>query len=255
MRHLLLALVFHLAVLSPAFLASSPAAAQECEAQLRMSAIRRAKASVSASALQIPPKAWGHFEKARVAGEMGDLDTLNREVGLSLAAAPAFTQVYVLQAAAQVRAKHFDEAIATIAKARGIASDVPWSGVVLASALTGLHRYDESVAASERVHGTEAESWQWRVERSRAEIGRRNVAGALHYSELALAVSPSGCTETHLIRSNALQLAGRRRDAVVELEAYLEASPQGAVRADVLRVLEHTRAQIREEDDSLLAAR
>ena len=230
------------------------ARAQGCQAQLHQAAVQSARATVSASALRIPPKAWDHFEKARRASETGHPEVLEREAALALVAAPDFTEVYILQAAMQVQTHQFETAIATVTKARQIQPEVLWSGIVLAGALTGLHRYDDAAGELARSHGAEAASWQWAFERTRAEIGRGNVRGALLYSELALSAAPAACTETHLLRANAFQIAGRGADAIPELEAYLTSAPQGPTRAEVLRVLESTRRKLPEGNTSLLAA-
>lgn len=236
-------------------LATLPATAQSCQDSLHQDAARQTSSTVSVADLRIPHKACQHFEKARAAGEAGRTDVFEREADLALAAAPAFTQVYLLRAARQLDARQFDAVIETIAAARRIRPELPWSGIVLASALAELHRYNEAAAEMDRVRGPEADSWQANFERAREAIARRDVAGALHWSELALAASPSGCIDAHLLRANALQIAGRSADAIVQMEAYLASNQPLPQRAEVLQVLEHTRARMREGNATLLAAK
>lgn len=234
-----------------------PAAAQSCQESLHQDAVKQTNSIVSAADLRIPRKAWQHFEKARAVGEAGRADVFEREAGLALAAAPAFTQVYLLRAARQLDARQFNAAVDTIAAARRIRPEipVPWSGIVLASALAELHRYNEAAAEMDRVRGPEADSWQAKFERAREAIARRDVAGALHWSDLALAASPAGCVDAHLLRANAFQIAGQSAEAIAHMEAYLASNQPLPQRAEVLRVLEQTRAILRRENTTLLAAK
>lgn len=236
-------------------LATLPASAQSCQDSLHQGAARQTNSTVSAADLRIPHKAWQHFEKARAASEAGRADVFEREADLALAAAPAFTQVYLLRAARQLDAGQFNAAVATIAAARQIRPEIPWSGIVLASALAELHRYNEAAAEMDRVRGPEADSWQAKFERAREAIARRDVAGALHWSELALAASPAGCIDAHLLRANALQIAGRLAEAIAQMEAYLASDRPLPQRAEVLQVLEHTRARMLRGNTTLLAAK
>ena len=233
----------------------SPASAQSCQDQLRAVAQRQSKATVSVAALQIPAKAWDHYAKARQAAETNNPALFDRETDLALKAAPHFADVYILRASTQVLARHYDAAIADIAQARLLDPDIPWSGIILTSALTGLGRYTDAVAESERIHTSDAGRWQWAFERTRAEIGRGNAPAALHFSELTLAAAPSGCAETHLLRANALQLADRKADAILEYQTYLDipGTPEPA-RAQVQLVLERTRKSLQPPTGDLLAA-
>ena len=98
------------------------ASAQPCTELMRHPA-----ASVSAAQLQVPSKAWQHFEKARIASERNQSDLVRREIDQALALAPRFTEAYVLLAAQQVRDQHYEVALQTVVNARAIQSDVPWS--------------------------------------------------------------------------------------------------------------------------------
>lgn len=242
-----------LLLVSPVFVAAATAAAQRCEDQLAHIAARQAAATVSAADLRIPRQAWAHLEKARAASDANRDDVFEREAALALAAAPAFTRVYLLRAERQVHARQYAAAVDTITAARQIQPEVPWSSIVLASALSELHRYNEAVNELDRARGVEAESWQWTFERTRAEIGRRNVEGALHWSERAVATAPSACVNAHLLRADAFQLAGQWPDAIHQMETYLGSGGQLTYRSQVLQALERTRERLREDNTDLLA--
>ena len=231
------------------------AGAQSCRAQYEQDTNHHQSATVSVSELRIPRRAWEHFENARIATLENRLDAFEREADLALAIAPDFAAVYLLRAANQVAAHQFDAAILTIEVARKIHPAVLWADVVLAGAFTGLHRYDEAAAALDRAEGAERESWQWKFERTRAELGRQNVEAALHWSELTVDAMPARCAEARLLRANAFQMAGRPADAITQLEAYLSSEGGSTYRHQVLQILERTRAAVRQENAGPLAAR
>lgn len=235
------------------FAATPSASAQSCYEVLRRSADQQAKVSVSVKELRIPQKAWQHFAKARAAAVAGQDELLEREANLALAIDPRFAEVYLLRATRQVHTLQYAAAVESIVAARRIDPEVAWSSTIMASALSELHRYNEAAAEMDRAWGAELESWQWKFEKAREEIARRNVAGALHWSELALATSPAGCTDAPLLRANAFQLAGRREEAVAQMEAFLASDRQTASHAEVQRVLEKTRASLQERKTTLVA--
>ena len=232
---------------------ASTAHSQSCSDRLRQAANHQESHVVSAKLLQIPPKAWHHFKEARAAIERNQPEIAEREVAKALVVAPRFAEVYLLRATQQLHAGQYQAALETIAAARGIDPDLPWSGVLAAGAHNGLHHYNDAIAELERTRGGEADSWQLDYEQARAETGLRDSAAALHWSELAVASAPVGCTEARLVRANALQLAGRHSEVVTELENYLAEDRQGTHHAEVLRALDRARQRSLAADRGLLA--
>ena len=231
-------------------LAASTALGQACNAN-----VHGRTNTVSVADLHVSAKAWGHFEKARQASEAGNDATLEREADLTLAAAPDFVGIYVLRAARQVETHHDGEAIRTIEAARRIRPEVPFSSIVLAQALSGQGRFDEAVADLARARGADTQSWQWKFERTRAEIGRRDAEAALHWSALAFATMPEGCKDGYILRMNALQLAGQLEDAITLMRAYLALESPLPKRAQVESVLASTQAQLQAKKNALVAER
>ena len=220
-----------------------PAGAQSCAEQLRKGAGRHAKAMISVEELRIPGKAWEHLDRARTASLTGRMVEFERESGMALAIAPDLAEVYLLRAAVENRAQRFEAALVAIRAGRAIRPRLAWSAEVAAASLNGLKRYAEARAELDGAGAFEAEGWQWRLERTRAEVGLGHVAEALQWSERAAEAMPAGCTEGRLLRSNALQLAGQWAGAIAELEAYLAGGGQLAYREQAERVLGKLKAQ------------
>ncbi len=197
--------------------------------------------TVSAADLRIPSKAREHFVKARTASLNNQPERFEREAAAALAVYPGFAEIYLLRATRALRTGQYDAAVTAITTARQLQTQLPWSGTILASALTQLRRFDEAVAELDRLPDDEARSWQARFERARAETGRHNTPAALQWSELAVTAAPAGCNDVLIVRANALQLAGRWQDAIAQLQTYLARDPQGTYHTQVQAALENTR--------------
>ena len=171
--------------------------------------------------LALPAKARDHYGRAAVALAAGQPERADTEAARALTFAPEFAEANLLRAVLALRAGSAANALLLLASARTVAPDLPWLNILTAEALNHLSRFDAAIAELESIHGSEISSWQASYERTRAEIGRRNVEGALHWSALAVASAPVGCTEARLLRANTFNLAGRRTDVITELETYL----------------------------------
>jgi tetratricopeptide (TPR) repeat protein len=197
--------------------------------------------TVSVATLRTPEKAWTHFERAQEAMQANRTKDFERETSKALAVAPNFAAVYLLRAIHEVNGHQFEAAIADVEQAQRAEPGVAWAGVILAGAYNGEHRWAEAVMILENLHGAEADTWQARYERTRAAIGSRDVEGALHWSEQAMAMAPANFAEVHLLRANALSLARRWPAAIREMETYLDAGQSQKHREEVLAMLEHAR--------------
>jgi len=217
------------------------AAGQSVEMRQVPSLLPGALPTVSVATLRIPEKAWVHFERAQDAMQANRTKDFERETAKALEVAPNFAAVYLLRAIHEVRGHQFDAAIADVEQAQRVEPGAAWSGVILAGAYNGEHRWADAVMTLENLHGAEADTWQARYERTRAAIGSRDVEGALRWSEQAMAMAPANFAEVHLLRANALSLARRWPAAINEMETYLDAEPPQPLREEVLAMLEHAR--------------
>ena len=222
----------------------SAGAAQGCGAGQAVPAV----SAVSAKSLRVPAKAWQHFEKARRAAEQGKEADFERESAKGFADAPEFAEMYLLRAAHEVAARQYAEAVASVEAAQRVEPGVVWADVLLAGAYNGMGRYADAAAVFTRMHGNERQSWQALHEMARAQVGLQHADGALHWSELALAAAPAGCSNTQLVRANALLVAGRLNEAAEQMRAWLAEGHAGALREAVTASLTHIEQRQREAD-------
>jgi hypothetical protein len=82
--------------------------------------------TVSVATLQVPAKAWTHFERARDAMQANRTEEFERETAKALEVAPNFAAVYLLRAIQEVSGPQFDAAIAAWSRRSG--SSRVWRG-------------------------------------------------------------------------------------------------------------------------------
>ncbi len=210
-------------------------------AQVSEHSARSTMAVVSVATLSVPGKAWKHFEKARTAARAARRAECLQEIDKALEIAPQFAEAYLLRADRAVVDRQFEAAIEDVLTAQRLEPTIAWSQVVLASAYNGLERFNDASLLLSNLQGKEADSWQAKYEMARAQVGRRDVEAALHWSEIALAAAPLDFADAHILRANALQIAHRWQEATAEMEAYLASRGPQTHRAEVLAAIEHTR--------------
>ena len=201
--------------------------------------------TVSVAGLRIPEKAWEHYRKARAAALANNESDFNRETTAALTVEPRFAALYVLRASRKVRVSDFEPAIEDLQRARQIEPNVAWAGISLASAYNGLHRYVDAYYVLTGLRAPESTTWQAAYELARSATGRADAMDALHWSAITLKIAPPQCVEAHLLRANALQLAGRPAEAAHELRLYLagQTRPRPEI-LDVIANLERESSQV-----------
>jgi tetratricopeptide (TPR) repeat protein len=201
--------------------------------------------TVSLASLRIPERAQEHFANACDAYEARRYDEMDRETARALDLAPNYANVYLLRAERDNAEHHYEDAIAEVLEAQRLEPGVGWAGILLAGAYNGLHRWNDALAILDNLRGAEAETWQAHYERARVAIGLGDIAGGLHWSELALATAPPDIAEVHLVRANALDLAERWSAAAAEIETCLALDKSAAHRPGVLAMLADMRQRAR----------
>jgi tetratricopeptide (TPR) repeat protein len=168
------------------------------------------------------------------------LNIYDRDSIRALATLPGLAEAYLACASEDVARGVYESAIRKVVNARVLDPEITNASTILASALNGLHRYDDAYLVLREIHGSEDESWKAMYERARAEVGIGNSRGADLWSVRALSSSPPSFAQAHLIRGEALILAKRWQEARIELDTYmkLDADPSRHLEAlDALNIV------------------
>ncbi len=229
-------------------LAAAPVGAQQYP-------LGRLPQTVSVATLQVPAKAWKHFDKARAAADHNRLEQSQQESSKALEIAPGFAKAYILRASIELHERQYDKAIADVEAAQRSEPNVFWASVLLAGAYNSTHRYKDARLMLDNMRGPEADTWQADYERSRTEIGSGRVEAALYWSAMTRAAAPRKIIDVYLVRANALLLASRWEEARSELTFYLNSSGPQAHHDEALATLEMLKARIDAASTTELAAR
>ncbi len=204
--------------------------------------------TISVADLRVLPQAREHLEKARQAAQKQRDDVCEREIAKALAISPDFPEAYILMADRDNKASRYEAAIEHALRAQALDPGDPWPPLLLATTYNGQGRYNDAFLLLSNLHGEAARVWQAQYEMARSEVGRGDVDGALHWSELALASAPANWGDRHLIRANALQLARRWREATREIECFLASEASPARRTAIATALNHIELLAEEQE-------
>jgi tetratricopeptide (TPR) repeat protein len=214
-----------------------------------------AMATVSVTTLQVPEQAWKHFESARRLALKHKAAESERESAKALAIAPRFAAAHLLQASQELALRQFEAAVSDAAAARASEPGALWSGIILAGAYNGMHRFHDALNVLDTVEGAEAESWQAKYEHARAAVGVGDADEALSWSEEAISLAPRSFLDAMLVRANALMLAHRWIEAADQLNVYLATPAPQPHREEASRALASATRRIRAEEPVNLASR
>jgi tetratricopeptide (TPR) repeat protein len=165
------------------------------------------------------------------------LNIYDRDEIRALAAQPGLAQAYLSCAAQDIADGHYENAIRKVVNARVLAPEIPNASTILAQALNGLRRYEDTYLLLSGLHSPEVDSWQAIYERARAEVGIGNLQGADTWSLRAVAAAPSTFAQAHLVRGQALMLAERWQEARTELNLYLKLTSDPTRHPEALEAL------------------
>jgi len=210
--------------------------------------------TISVVSLRVPEKAREHFERARKAVLEGSDSDFDREITKAIALEPNFAEAWLLRAVHDVKLHQYDDALAHALEAQRIDPSVRGITVVRASACNGLHRFTEAESLLKSLPPAESATWTAHYELTRTMIGLGKVDEALEASALTLQSVPEGWLDNaHLLRANALQLAHRYQEAIIQLQAYLDSPRSQPLRARVMEVLQNDRQSLTQDEVSSIS--
>jgi tetratricopeptide (TPR) repeat protein len=204
--------------------------------------------------LRVPAAARDHYEKALEAARAHHDDVYQREIMRALEIAPEFPEAYVLLAVRENIAGQYQAGIDHALRAQAIDPHVSWASILIAAAYNGMGQYQDAFVILSNLRNGDAGKWQATYEMARAEVGRNDADGALHWSKLALDEAPSNCQDIHLLRANALHIAHRWREATTQMELYLATNPSLTNKAAVESQLRYTRLLAEDQEQGAAAS-
>jgi len=220
----------------------------EAIADIRLPAVEAAdttagtSSTVSVAQMKVPDKARDAFKKAEKALAKHDIEEANKQCARALELYPKFAQALTFRGLLKLDEGHADQALADLEQAVEIDSGYAIGNIVLGAAYNNLDRFDDAIRILDRGVALTPNSWQGYFELGRAYLGKSDYKAAQRHLDKAATLAPHDYAPLHLVRAN-LQLAVKNYpEAMSELEAYLQADPQGVESAHARKVLDQVKA-------------
>jgi predicted Zn-dependent protease len=198
-------------------------------------------ATVSVAEMRVSDKARKEFDKAKEAFEKQKIDDARAHCAKSLAEAPTYSRALTLSALLDLSDNKLEDAARKAELA--VKSDYGYGMgyVVLGAIYNALQRYDEAVRTLDRGIPLVPNSWQAHFEMAKALLGKGDFQRALVSADHTIQIAPAKYAPVHLVRAHVLLGLKAYQDAMVELEKYIGADPQGSDTADARKTLDQVK--------------
>jgi tetratricopeptide (TPR) repeat protein len=198
-------------------------------------------ATISVAEMKIPDKARKEFEKAKEAFEKQKLDEARVHCAKSLATAPTYSRALTLNALLDLSDNKLEDAVAKAEQA--VKSDYGYGMgyVVLGAIYNGMQRYQDAVRTLDRGIPLVPNSWQAHFEMAKALLGKGDFQRALASADRAIQAAPATYAPVHLVRAHVLLGLKSYQDAMVELERFIGADPNGSDTENARKTLDQVK--------------
>ncbi len=188
--------------------------------------------TVSVSDYKVPDKARDALRKAQMALQSGKLQEVAQYTGKALAIYPQYGQALTLNGLLKLQSHNFDGARQDLEKSVQVDPGQALAYFLLAASYNEAQRYDDALRTTEAGLRLAPEAWQGYFETAKALLGKNQFLAALQQVSKAIDRAPS-YPMLHLVKGDAYAGLKDYANAIVEMESYLSAKPQGATAQQV----------------------
>ncbi len=198
--------------------------------------------TVSVSHLKVPDKARKLYAKAEESFHKQKLAQAREQVEKALQAYPEYAQALSLRGILNLQENKVDEARTDLEAAVKADDGYGMGFIVLGATYNVLRRYDDALRALDRGTALLPTSWQAYFEMSKALLAKGQYQPALRQITKAAELGPPNYGAIHLLRAHALLGLKDYTQAVIELEQFLGAEPNGPDSAAARNTLNQVKA-------------
>jgi len=201
-----------------------------------------ARNTISIAQYKVPGKAREELKKAREASAKGKNEEAQKYVAKALEIYPKYADALTLRAILKLDAKDDQGAVADLQQAIDYDGNCAMAYMVMGAVLNTQSKFDEAIRSLQHGEALEPNSWQGHFEMAKALVGKAQYQEALQHLEKAEAFAPTDYPLIHLVKAHAMLALNNYKDAMTELEAYLQKDPQGPNRQQAEKMLDKARA-------------
>ena len=197
--------------------------------------------TVSVAQFKVPGKARNEFKKAQECLSKKKFDEMQQHLAKALDIYPTYSEALTLRAILEMDELKTDAALADLDAAIKADGSNSMAYFALGAAYNSLSRFDDAIRSLERGLTTAPTSWQGYFELGKAHIGKADYPAALRSLDKAQAYNQHNYPLIHLVKAHALLSLKEYPDAMTELQAYLEKSPDGPNSPDARAMLDQVK--------------
>jgi regulator of sirC expression with transglutaminase-like and TPR domain len=198
---------------------------------------------VTARQFRVPDKARNELRKAEQASRKKP-EEFEKHIAAALAIYPEFAEALTTRALARLDQQQTESAIADLEHAIKADPSYAMGYLVLGAAYNLDKHWDDAIRSLDRGLALQPTSWQGFFELGKAYVGKADYEHALRSLDKAQAIAPADYAPLHLVRAHALLSMKEYKQAMGELQAYLEHAPKDAQSAQVEHALARVRALV-----------
>ncbi len=203
----------------------------------------KSQPTISSAQLRVPEKARNALQKAHNAAIKKNMADAARYVDKALQLYPLYSEALASRAVLE-REKDPETALVDATKAVEYDPNSGMGYVALGSVYTALSRFDEAVRSLDHATALMPAAWQGYYEMSRALTGKRDYIEALRQLERACGLAPKIYPFFHVSKAAIFLGLSNRSAALVELQSYLRADPNGEKAVEARRLVDKLQVEL-----------
>jgi regulator of sirC expression with transglutaminase-like and TPR domain len=200
--------------------------------------------TVSVAQYKVPAKARKAFNKAEEAFAERNLERANKEVANALQLHPQFAEALTLRGILKLDADDNNGAIDDLSAAINVDPSYATAYLALGAAFNRAQRFDEALQTLDRGVALDPASWQGYFEIGKAHVSKGDYLAGIKGLEKAQSMSNDRYPPLHLVKAHALLALRQYENAMLELQAFVEKSPEAPQSAVAREMMEKTKAFI-----------
>jgi Tfp pilus assembly protein PilF len=197
--------------------------------------------SVSVAQMQVPEKARKAMKKAQEAVDKRDILRAQQYIAEALAIDPNYAGALTLRGILSMDAKNYPAAENDFDRAIKADNNYSLAYLGMGAAYNIDGKWNEAIRSLDRGVELNPKSWQGYFELAKSYLATRDYQSALSQLQKAQEIK-ADYAPIHLLRAHILLAMRNYDEAIPELEAYLQANPNGIGSSDARNTLDKVKA-------------
>jgi len=198
--------------------------------------------TVSVAEYKVPGKARNELKKANDCISKREIAEAQKHIDKALELYPHFAEALTLRGILKLDANDSEGALDDIHEALKLDPSYATAYIAAGAAYNRLGKYDEASLSLDRGVALSPTSWQGYFELGKTKIGKMDYAGAIRMLDKAESLVPDRYPLIHLVKAHALLALKDYTNAVTELQAFLQKSPDAPQASQARNILDQTKA-------------